>query len=71
MGIDRLTLQERLDLIAVIWDSIAEKPGTLPIPEWHREELDRRLAAGEAEPDAGVSWEDMKERLREPSRPCR
>jgi putative addiction module component (TIGR02574 family) len=43
MGIDRLTLQERLDLIAVIWDSIAEKPEALPMPEWHREELDRRF----------------------------
>ena len=40
MGIDRLTLQERLDLIAVIWDSIAEKPEAFPMPEWHREELD-------------------------------
>jgi len=64
-GIDRLTVQERLDLIAVIWDSIAEKPEALPMPEWHREELGRRLANAEAEPDAGIPWEEVKERLRE------
>ena len=67
MRIDHLTLQERLDLIAVIWDSIAEKPGTLPIPDWHREELEHRLAAADAEPSAGVPWEEVKRRLREPS----
>jgi putative addiction module component (TIGR02574 family) len=62
--IDHLTIQERLDLIALIWDSIVEKPEALPIPEWHREELDRRLAGSDANSAAGVPWEEVKERLR-------
>ncbi len=67
MGFDHLTLQQRLDLIAVIWDSIAGNPEALPIPEWHREELDRRLKAAEQNPSAGIPWAEVKNRLREPS----
>jgi putative addiction module component (TIGR02574 family) len=71
MSIERLTLQERLDLIAVIWDSIAENPEAIPMPAWHREELDRRLAAAGTEPAAGTPWEEVKDRLRDSPCPTR
>lgn len=64
LGIDRLSLDERLDLIAAIWDSIPDTLEALPLPEWHRQELERRLAACEANPDAGSPWEEVKARLR-------
>ncbi len=35
----------------------------LSIPAWHREELDRRLAEDEADPEAGASWEEVRTRL--------
>ncbi len=37
----------------------------LTMPDWHREELDRRLAAADANPDAAIPWEEVKRRLRE------
>lgn len=49
-------------LIGEIWDSISIHD--TPSPESHREELDRRLAAADADPEAGQSWEEMKTRLR-------
>ena len=64
LGIDQLGLHERLQLVEDIWDSIAEDVESMPIPDWHREELDRRIAAHEADPHAGSSWEAVKERLR-------
>ncbi len=63
LGIDRLSVAERLRLVEEIWDSISESPDELPIPEWHRQELDRRLAACKANPEAGSSWEEVKARL--------
>ena len=48
LGIDRLSVEEKLRLVEEIWDSIGDD---LPIPEWHRQELDRRLAAHDANPD--------------------
>jgi putative addiction module component (TIGR02574 family) len=65
LGIDRLSPSERLDLIAAIWDSIPDTLEDLPLPEWHRAELERRLAASEADPGAGASWDQVKARLRE------
>ena len=64
LGIDRLTIAERILLVEEIWDSIAETPEAVPITAAQQEELDRRLAAYEADPKAGSSWEEVKARLR-------
>ena len=64
IDIDRLSVDQRLELITLLWDSIPEME-TLPVPEWHREELERRLGAADASPDAGIPWERVRERLRE------
>jgi putative addiction module component (TIGR02574 family) len=40
----RLSANERLQLVEDIWDSLAADADQLPIPEWHRRELDRRRA---------------------------
>jgi putative addiction module component (TIGR02574 family) len=61
-GIDRLSIPERLELIGLIWDSIPEE-NVGPPPEWHLQELERRLAAAEANPGAGTPWEVVKARL--------
>jgi putative addiction module component (TIGR02574 family) len=62
-----LTVEQRLELIGELWDSIPDSLDELPLPEWHREELERRLAAAEADPSAAIPWEQVKRRLREKS----
>jgi putative addiction module component (TIGR02574 family) len=59
-----LSVQQRLELIGELWDSIPDSLDALPIPEWHREELERRLAAADADPEAAIPWEEVKRRLR-------
>jgi putative addiction module component (TIGR02574 family) len=60
-----LTVDQRLQLIGELWDSIPDSLDELPVPEWHREELDRRLAAADADSDSAIPWEQVKRRLRE------
>ena len=62
LGIDRLSAEHRLRLIGEIWDSLSTE--STAIPESHREELDRRLAAADADPAAGRPWEEVRARLR-------
>jgi len=64
----RLSVSERIELVEAIWDTVAEDADLeqLPIPGWHREELDRRLADLESDPRAGSSWEDVRKRLERP-----
>ena len=57
LGIDRLSVDERLALVEELWDSIAVD---LPLTDAQRAELDRRLAEHEANPDDVVLWEVVK-----------
>ena len=63
LGIDRLSITERILLVEEIWDGIAAEADSLEIPQSHRDELDRRLADDEADPQTGSSWEEVKTRL--------
>jgi putative addiction module component (TIGR02574 family) len=64
IDVEQLSIPQRLELIAVLWDSIPES-ADMPLPEWHREELDQRVRAADADPGAGIPWEQVKARLRE------
>jgi putative addiction module component (TIGR02574 family) len=56
----------RLRLVEEIWDSLAAEPSSVPVPDWHREELDRRLADGAAHTHGARAWDDVKQRLNSP-----
>ena len=58
-----LPVEERLKLVEALWESIAECPEALELTAAQKEELDRRLAAYERDPDAGVPWVELKQRL--------
>ncbi|MDQ1639629.1 MAG: hypothetical protein QOF62_2968 [Pyrinomonadaceae bacterium] len=64
VAIKQLSVTERLDLISVLWDSIPDSLEEMPIPDWHREELELRLAAADADPDGAIPWEEVRQRLR-------
>ncbi len=61
-GIDRLTPQQRLELISLLWDSLPADV-SLPPPEAHLQELERRIAAADANPEAAEPWELVRARL--------
>lgn len=61
--IKSMTVEERLELIDAIWDSI-EDEGDAGLTEEVKSELDRRLAENDAHPENVVSWEEVKARLR-------
>jgi len=62
-----LTVPQRVELIGELWDGIPDSVDALPVSEWHREELERRLAAADADPDAAISWEDIRRSLSDKS----
>ena len=60
----RLNVEERLELIGEIWDSIVDgDPDAVPVPPEHIAELDRRLDDEKLNPDDSVSWDDVKRKL--------
>jgi putative addiction module component (TIGR02574 family) len=61
-GIDRLSPQERYELIDLIWDSLPTDAPFTP-PDWHVRELEQRIAAADADPGAAEPWEVVLARL--------
>jgi len=62
LGIDRLSAGERLQLAEEIWDSLEAELPEFPLSDAQKQELDRRIAALEANPDAVVPWEEVEAR---------
>jgi putative addiction module component (TIGR02574 family) len=59
--ISRLSIDERLDLIGQLWDSLEHEQ--LPLSTAQQHELDRRLAALDQERPDGLSWEHLRAEL--------
>src|SRR5262249_42390022 len=64
-GFDDLSVDDQIAYVQSLWDRIAATPDQVPVPEWHREVLDERLKDYDANPDAGASWDVVRERLRD------
>jgi putative addiction module component (TIGR02574 family) len=64
LGIDQLSVAQRILLVEEIWDSILDEDGETPLTDAQKQDLQRRVAAYEANPKAGSSWEEVKARLR-------
>ena len=62
-----LPVGERVRLVEAIWDSISAVPEALELTEWQKQELDRRLAEFEANPDEGATLEEVFARIRRAS----
>ena len=57
LGIEQLSVEERIALVEELWDSIAE---ATPLTEAQRAELDRRLEDHRSDPEDVVPWESVK-----------
>ena len=60
LGLDRLTSEEKIHVALELWDSLPEADGSRDLTPEQIEDLDRRLADHEANPDDVFPWEDVK-----------
>jgi putative addiction module component (TIGR02574 family) len=63
LGIDRLSVRERLELIELIWDSLPEQVNPEEVPAWHLAELAKRRAEADASPREGKPWREALARF--------
>ena len=59
-----LSVEERIQLVEALWDSIADRPDSLPVTDAQRAELDRRLATHLKDPGATRSWPQVRDELK-------
>jgi putative addiction module component (TIGR02574 family) len=59
-----LSPSEKLQLVQDLWDDLAASPENVPVHEWQIAELERRKANLQQNPASGLSWEEVKRRIR-------
>jgi putative addiction module component (TIGR02574 family) len=58
-----LGVEERLQLIEEIWDSLAATPEAIPVTDAQRTELARRRRVHARNPSAAKPWEEVRAKL--------
>lgn len=61
--LSHLSVEQKLDLVQDLWDTIAAQSDELQVPEWHRRELEQRLATYRRDPDTGTPWHVLRDKL--------
>ena len=61
--IDSLNVEERLELIESLWESLIVDPSNVPITNAQKQMLDERLDEIDAGDDAGAPWKEVRARI--------
>jgi putative addiction module component (TIGR02574 family) len=62
--VQNLSVEDKLALMAELWESLSERPEDVPVSDAQREELRRRIEEYDANPREGASWEQVKARMK-------
>jgi len=57
LNLNNLSPEEKLRLLEEVWDSLAADPAKVPLADWQRRELDRRLDGVDREGPIGIPWD--------------
>ena len=63
LGINRLTVNERLELVDQILDGLPDQVSPEEIPDWHFAELKKRYEESKANPGQGKPWREVLDSL--------
>ncbi|MEZ6138962.1 MAG: addiction module protein [Zavarzinella sp.] len=64
LGIDQLSKEQRIELVLEIWNSIASESSESLLTPNQREELQKRAAEVDANPNDVVPWEQIQVNLK-------
>jgi len=62
--INQLNLSEKIRLVEDVWNSIAENQENLPMPDWHKHELDKRLQTYQSGDAQLIDWNTIHKELK-------
>jgi len=57
LGLDRLSIEDRLEVARAIEDNVMQEIESSPLPQWQMDEIERRLAERQDTPLQGTAWE--------------
>jgi hypothetical protein len=54
---DQLSVEQQIDYVQLLWQRIVANVDGVPVPDWHAEEIDRRLANPQ---DSTRPWSEIR-----------
>lgn len=63
LPIDQLTIAEKLRIMEELWDDLRSRAEEVPMPQWHRDQLDEREQFMEAGNASFDDWDAAKQRI--------
>ena len=58
-----LNVEERLELIETLWESLVADPSCIPVTDAQKRMLDERLNEIDSGDDVGIPWRNVKARV--------
>lgn len=65
LGLDRLSVEDKLALIGELWDDLSRRVDAVPVAEAQMEEVRKRLKEDDENPDDVVTWEETRAEARD------
>lgn len=61
-GFEQLSVDEKIEYVESLWEQIVGS-SSVPVPDWHLQLLEERLAAYRAAPAEGTAWSEVRAEL--------
>ena len=65
LQIDQLSLEEKLEIMEALWQDLRRNTNHVPVPQWHKDVLDKREQMIETSEANFDDWDSAKKRIAE------
>lgn len=63
LPLEKMTVQEKLQVMEEIWSDLCCNQNRIPVPQWHKDILDKREKLVKEGKATFVDWESAKKRI--------
>jgi putative addiction module component (TIGR02574 family) len=63
LALDKMTIEEKLQTMEVLWDDLCQHEEALPVHDWQKEVLDERERMIKRGDSKFSNWEEAKKRI--------
>jgi hypothetical protein len=65
ISLDKMTVEEKLAAMELLWDDLCKNPDDIPSPSWHNNILQSREERLKNGKEKVSDWQEAKKRIRE------
>jgi len=66
LPLDRMSVEEKLRALELLWEDLARSPASIPSPRWHQDVLEAREHRLREGKEKFIPWDEARESLRPP-----